>query len=94
MVMPTPHYAQTLIASSMNWIASPAALQKGQAGFDENPIGAGPFTLTKWARQDSIELAKNPTYYDAPVRTWIPSPFAWLLTPISVTTHCRPVALI
>ncbi|KJF23949.1 ABC transporter substrate-binding protein [Rhodococcus sp. ACPA4] len=66
MVTPTPHYSQTLIASSMNWIASPAALQKGQAGFDENPIGAGPFTLTKWARQDSIELAKNPTYYDAP----------------------------
>ncbi|WP_245687847.1 ABC transporter substrate-binding protein [Rhodococcus phenolicus] len=63
---PNPHFAQSVVSSGLNWIASPDALGKGQAAFDENPIGAGPFTLTRWTRQDSIELAKNPGYWDAP----------------------------
>ncbi|MFZ2178389.1 MAG: ABC transporter substrate-binding protein [Rhodococcus sp. (in: high G+C Gram-positive bacteria)] len=66
MKTPNPHFAQSIISSGLNWIASPAALQKGQAAFDENPVGAGPFTLTKWTRQDAIELEKNPGYWDAP----------------------------
>ncbi|MDV2478350.1 ABC transporter substrate-binding protein [Rhodococcus zopfii] len=66
MTAPNPHFAQALIAGALNWIASPAALAQGQAAFDENPIGAGPFTLVKWTRQDSIELTRNPTYWDAP----------------------------
>lgn len=63
---PNPNYAHSVIVSSMNWIASPNALQQGAAAFDENPIGAGPFTLANWSRQDVIELEKNPTYWDAP----------------------------
>ncbi|MGW0040225.1 ABC transporter substrate-binding protein [Rhodococcus sp. NPDC003348] len=66
MVAASPHFAQSLIAGALNWIASPAALQKGQPAFDENPVGAGPFTLVKWTRQDAIELARNPGYWDAP----------------------------
>ncbi|MFD3812990.1 ABC transporter substrate-binding protein [Rhodococcus sp. NPDC058639] len=63
---PNPHYAQSIVGSSLNWIASPAALAKGPGEFDANPVGAGPFTLTSWTRQDAIELAKNPDYWDAP----------------------------
>ncbi|MEE2034859.1 ABC transporter substrate-binding protein [Rhodococcus sp. CC-R104] len=63
---PNPHYAQSIVGSSLNWIASPAALEKGPAAFDENPVGAGPFTLASWTRQDAVELTKNPDYWDAP----------------------------
>ncbi|MEU1982740.1 ABC transporter substrate-binding protein [Nocardia sp. NPDC019395] len=63
---PVPHFAYTLVESSMNWIASPQALRAGRATFDGNPVGAGPFTLQRWARQDVIELVKNPGYWDAP----------------------------
>ncbi|MFD6858494.1 ABC transporter substrate-binding protein [Rhodococcus sp. NPDC060090] len=66
LVAPNPNYAHSVIVSSMNWIASPAALEQSSAAFDENPIGAGPFTLANWARQDVIELEKNPNYWDAP----------------------------
>ncbi|MCK0090508.1 ABC transporter substrate-binding protein [Rhodococcus sp. F64268] len=63
---PNPHFADSLVQSSMNWIASPTALRQGQAAFDSNPVGAGPFTLVDWARQDRIDLAKNDGYWDAP----------------------------
>ncbi|WP_280418499.1 ABC transporter substrate-binding protein [Nocardia carnea] len=63
---PVPHFAYTIVESSMNWIASPQALQAGRAAFDRNPVGAGPFTLQRWARQDVIELVENPQYWDAP----------------------------
>jgi peptide/nickel transport system substrate-binding protein len=64
--MPVPNYGQAVLVGSMNWIASPKALAKGQRAFDAAPIGAGPFTLKSWARQDKIELVKNPKYWDAP----------------------------
>lgn len=63
---PNPHYAQSLVGSSLNWIASPEALAKGPAEFDANPVGAGPFKLESWTRQDAVELTKNPDYWDAP----------------------------
>ncbi|MDV6265179.1 ABC transporter substrate-binding protein [Rhodococcus globerulus] len=66
LVSANPNFAQGLINTGMNWIASPTALQKGQGEFDKAPIGAGPFTLAKWTRQDTIELEKNPRYWDAP----------------------------
>ncbi|WP_241385519.1 ABC transporter substrate-binding protein [Rhodococcus sp. CH91] len=66
MVAPNPHFAESLVAGAMNWIASPTALEKGRQAFDENPVGAGPFTLVSWTRQSAIELEKNPDYWDAP----------------------------
>lgn len=63
---PNPHFAQGIIANSLNWIASPAALAEGMQAFDENPVGAGPFTLVRWSRQDAMEFEKNPDYWDAP----------------------------
>lgn len=66
MVAPAPNYAQVVVSSSLNWIASPAALARGRQAFDANPVGAGPFTLESWIRGGSIELASNPTYWDTP----------------------------
>ncbi|XVQ15028.1 ABC transporter substrate-binding protein [Spirillospora sp. CA-255316] len=64
--MPIPNYAHAVIAGATNWIASPKALAKGQRAYDAAPAGAGPFTLRSWARQDKIELVRNPKYWDAP----------------------------
>ena len=66
MVAPNQHFVQAVVTTSMNWIASPTALQKGSQGFDTAPIGAGPFTLASWTRQDQIVLKRNPAYWDAP----------------------------
>lgn len=66
LVSPNPHFPQSMLTTSMNWIASPTALEKGREAFDENPVGAGPFTLVDWVRQGAIELEKNPNYWDAP----------------------------
>ncbi|MEU6644429.1 ABC transporter substrate-binding protein [Saccharomonospora sp. NPDC046836] len=63
---PVPNYAQAVVANQLNWIASPKALQAGPQAFDANPVGAGPFTLKSWTRQDRIELVRNPGYWDAP----------------------------
>ncbi|MBA2947910.1 ABC transporter substrate-binding protein [Streptomyces himalayensis] len=66
MVQPVANYAQAVLSTTLNWIASPKALKAGRQAFDAKPVGAGPYTLKKWTRQASIELAKNPDYYDAP----------------------------
>ena len=63
---PNPHFAHAITSSSLNWIASPTALAKGPEAFNAEPIGAGPFVLTEWARQDRMELERNPDYWDAP----------------------------
>ncbi|MGW0246250.1 ABC transporter substrate-binding protein [Nocardia goodfellowii] len=66
MVEPVPNYAEAVYGTGLNWIAAPAALAAGRQAFDANPVGAGPFTLKRWARGDVIELVKNPGYWDAP----------------------------
>ncbi|UZF45740.1 ABC transporter substrate-binding protein [Rhodococcus rhodochrous] len=66
MASPNPHFAHAITSSSLNWIASPTALRKGPDAFNTAPVGAGPFVLTEWARQDRMELERNPDYWDAP----------------------------
>ncbi|MFI5716752.1 ABC transporter substrate-binding protein [Nocardia sp. NPDC051750] len=66
MTEPVPNFAEAIYGTSLNWIASPAALAAGRQQFDSHPVGAGPFTLSHWARGDAIELVKNPGYWDAP----------------------------
>ncbi|MEE2033354.1 ABC transporter substrate-binding protein [Rhodococcus chondri] len=63
---PNPHYAQSVVWSGLNWIASPTALGGGRQAFDEKPIGAGPFTMAQWRRQDRIILERNAGYEPAP----------------------------
>ncbi|MCX4815240.1 ABC transporter substrate-binding protein [Streptomyces sp. NBC_01239] len=59
-------FAHSVVTSSLNWIGSPTALAKGAKSFDAHPVGAGPYTLKEWRRQDAMELVKNPGYWDAP----------------------------
>ncbi|MGW5382543.1 ABC transporter substrate-binding protein [Nocardia sp. NPDC003963] len=66
MAEPVPNFSGAVYGTALNWIASPAALAAGRQQFDSRPVGAGPFTLSNWARGDAIELAKNPGYWDAP----------------------------
>jgi peptide/nickel transport system substrate-binding protein len=66
MATPVPNYAHAVVFNAMNWIASPKVLEAGQQAFNANPVGAGPYTLKKWTRQDTIELVKNPNYWDSP----------------------------
>ncbi|MFW0783171.1 ABC transporter substrate-binding protein [Gordonia sp. CPCC 206044] len=66
MIAPNQHFAQAVVTSTLNWTASPSALEKGRAAFDAAPVGAGPFTLASWTRQDKMELVKNQDYWDAP----------------------------
>lgn len=66
LVREVPRFANAVLQTGLNWIGSPANLAGGQQAIDANPIGAGPFTLEKWSRQDVISLVRNPNYYDAP----------------------------
>lgn len=66
MASPNPTFANAIMGGAMNWIASPAALQQDAGAFDAAPVGAGPFTLSRWNRQDVMEFSRNPNYYDAP----------------------------
>lgn len=63
---PNPHYAQAVVWGGLNWVASPTALEAGRQAFDEQPVGAGPYTMTQWRRQDHIVLERNPGYEPAP----------------------------
>ncbi|OHV43769.1 ABC transporter substrate-binding protein [Parafrankia colletiae] len=66
MAAPAPRYAYSLLASTMNWIASPEALRAGKEAFDRSPVGAGPYRLERWTRQATMDLVRNERYWDAP----------------------------
>jgi peptide/nickel transport system substrate-binding protein len=66
LVAPSRHFGQDIVTSAMTFIASPTALRAGPEAFTANPVGAGPFVLESWVRQDRMILRKNPTYFDAP----------------------------
>ena len=64
MVKPTAHLESLLM--SLNFVGSPTALAAGPEAFTANPVGAGPFTLESWTRQDRMVLKANDDYWDAP----------------------------
>jgi peptide/nickel transport system substrate-binding protein len=50
--------------SNVNWIVSPAALQKmGENAFKLAPVGAGPFTVVTDTVSSELALKKNPHYW-------------------------------
>ncbi len=49
------------IANQLPFIGSPTAIEAG--GMTEKPVGAGPFTMTSWTRDNEMVLAKNPDYW-------------------------------
>jgi peptide/nickel transport system substrate-binding protein len=61
---PNQQFPRTLAQYSITFIAAPSAIEAGTVA--EHPIGAGPFLLEEWARDDHMTFVKNPTYWDAP----------------------------
>jgi len=47
-------------------IASPTALKADPTGFGNKPVGAGPFMVKEYVRDDHLELVRNPDYWDKP----------------------------
>ena len=61
---PIANFGYAITNGTLDWIAKPEALEAGQAAFDKNPIGAGPFTLASWTRGGKMVLKKNAKYFD------------------------------
>jgi peptide/nickel transport system substrate-binding protein len=60
---PMAAFAEAVIDSALNWIASPTALAKEGKGFGTDPVGAGPFTVSSDDPSQKLVLAANPDYY-------------------------------
>lgn len=46
-------------------IVSKRAVEQHGKAFGRNPVGTGPFKLASWRENDSIELVRNPDYFQA-----------------------------
>ncbi|GLY38950.1 peptide ABC transporter substrate-binding protein [Amycolatopsis sp. NBRC 101858] len=66
MTAAVPNFGYSVVTSSLNWVPKPEAIAAGGASFDAKPIGAGPYVLQEWRRQDALVLKRNPSYWDAP----------------------------
>lgn len=66
MVVPTPGFIGLVPIYSLQWIASPTALEKGQESFNKNPVGAGPYVLESWTPGGKVKLKRNSDYYGEP----------------------------
>lgn len=53
------------IAMPFMAIPSPTALTKNPSGFDQKPVGTGPYKLDSWKKDDSMTLVANETYWGA-----------------------------
>lgn len=63
---PNTQFPAEIYETSLNWIAKPETIQAGAEETNARPVGAGPFTLTEWRRQDAMVFARNDKYFDQP----------------------------
>lgn len=54
------------VAGPFAHIGSPAAIVAAGEDFGAKPVGAGPFTVQEWARNDHLTLVRNGGYWDTP----------------------------
>ncbi|WP_093086034.1 ABC transporter substrate-binding protein [Pseudonocardia oroxyli] len=59
---PNGQWPRALAGNTINFIVSPSSIDTA----DTAPVGAGPFTLKEWVRDDHMTLVRNPKYFDAP----------------------------
>jgi peptide/nickel transport system substrate-binding protein len=56
-----------LLMNCLGTLGSPTGIQAaGQEGFTTAPVGAGPFVLQEWVRNDHATFVRNPNFWDAP----------------------------
>jgi peptide/nickel transport system substrate-binding protein len=60
---PNPVWNQ-VVATRLAWIGSPTAIKASGATYGSKPVGAGPFVLKEWVRDNQYTLVKNPTYWE------------------------------
>lgn len=66
MTTANPGFLGNFVVYSLQWIASPTALEEGTSAFNQNPIGAGPFVLESSIPNGVTRLVRNEDYWDAP----------------------------
>lgn len=54
-----------LLAENPFFLISPTAAANPSNDLDQNPVGAGPFKVTSYTPDQSIDLVKNPHYWNA-----------------------------
>jgi peptide/nickel transport system substrate-binding protein len=62
---PNAVFDRTVSKYNINYIASAEAIAAG-VDLQNSPVGAGPFVLESWTRDDRMILVRNPDWYDAP----------------------------
>ncbi|MFT4158315.1 MAG: ABC transporter substrate-binding protein [Microbacterium sp.] len=66
MAVPTPGFIGLMPIYSLQWIASPTALEQGQEAFNKNPVGAGPYKVESWTQGGTVKLVRNDDYFGEP----------------------------
>ena len=61
---PTAGQFYNLLAHGETFVVSPTAVQSG-ASLDDEPVGAGPFTLESFTPEREVVFVKNPDYFQA-----------------------------
>jgi ABC-type transport system substrate-binding protein len=56
-------FAQPMSLGTLGMIVSPAALAQYGEDIGSHPVGAGPFVLANWVRDNKMELVRNPGYW-------------------------------
>jgi len=56
-------FTQSQFSGSLGMIISPAALQQYGKDIGNHPVGAGPFMITSWLRDNKMVLTRNPHYW-------------------------------
>lgn len=56
-------FTQSQFSGSLGMIISPAALERYGTDIGNHPVGAGPFMVTSWLRDNKMVLTRNPHYW-------------------------------
>ncbi len=55
-----------VLTDAAGQMASPTAVKADPRNFGQKPVGAGPYLLKEWVRDQQSTFVRNPNYFDAP----------------------------